>query len=44
MKIGAQLFTHLELDVEVDVPVGDPMDNCRRSYNFLVSLQKPAAA
>lgn len=30
--------------VEIDVPVGDPMDNCRRGYNYLASLQKPATA
>jgi sugar phosphate isomerase/epimerase len=26
--------------IEVDLPVGDPMDNCRRGYNYLASLQK----
>jgi sugar phosphate isomerase/epimerase len=25
--------------VEIDVPVGDPMDNCRRGYNHLAALQ-----
>lgn len=30
--------------VEVDVPVGDPMDNCRRGYDYLASLQTRATA
>lgn len=30
--------------VEIDVPVGDPMDNVRRGYNYLASLQQSAAS
>jgi sugar phosphate isomerase/epimerase len=29
--------------VEIDVPVGDPMDNVRRGYNYLSSLTRPSA-
>lgn len=30
--------------VEIDVPVGDPMDNCRRGHDYLASLQTAATA